>query len=172
MPWSRVVSRSRLVSLGLAALLLAIVVGTGSTRGGCTGSGGLVVGGVSSWGLHDSGLGNDARAHQLGDVGHGGLLLRGTVDLVGGNGSGQVLLVLLDLSLHLVQGGGGRDLGCHVCLDVGVDLLDSEAATCECRVSDQVWKRVKGSTGFLPKGPARALLRQRIVQMLPVEPEQ
>lgn len=49
--------------------------------------------------------------------------------LVGGDGGGEILLVLLDLLLNAVECLGGVDLGGDVGLRGGTGLLDGEAST-------------------------------------------
>ena len=62
------------------------------------------------------------------DRGCGSLALIAPLLLVGGDGGVQVLLVLLDLLLHAVEGLGGGDVRGDVCLGGGAGLLDGEAA--------------------------------------------
>lgn len=170
------------VALGGALLAVAragVGVGTGGGSGG-GGSGGVtrrVEGGVGGAGLDGGGLADDGRGDHLGDLVGGGDLGGGALVLVGGDGGGEVLLVLLDLRLHVLEGLGRGDLRGDVGLGLAVGLLDGEAATCGfARVSFSsslsLIKTLPGTWEILdvPKGPARALLRQRTVQMLPVEP--
>lgn len=109
-----------------ASVLVAVVGGSGSAgRGRSRGRRGS----VDSNRLDSGSLGGDGEAEQGLVVLDSGLLRRGAVHLVGSNGGGQVNLVLLDLVLHILQAGGGADLRSDVVLDVGVGLLDGEAAT-------------------------------------------
>lgn len=58
----------------------------------------------------------------------GGLALGTSLLLVGGDGGSEVLLVLLDLLLHAVEGLGRGDVSGDVGLGGGAGLLDGEAA--------------------------------------------
>lgn len=113
------------VAVVLVASVL-VAVGSGSGGRGCGRGRG---GGVDRNSLDSGGLAHNGKAEQglvaVDDV----QLLRGAVNLVGSNRSGQVNLVLLDLVLDRLQALNGTDLSSDVGLDVGVGLLDGKAAT-------------------------------------------
>lgn len=94
------------------------------------GSGGSWLGGVEGGGL-DGGLLDDGVLDVQGllDALVGGQALLASGLLVGGDGGGQVLLVLLDLLVNTVEGLGRVDLGGDVCLCGSAGLLDGEAST-------------------------------------------
>lgn len=63
------------------------------------------------------------------DIGEGLDGLGGASVLVRGDGAGKILLILEDLSLDLVVGQVGQDVGGGVDAGRGVGLLDGDAAT-------------------------------------------
>lgn len=119
-------------ALGRATVLLAGALGVrGGRRGSCRGGGGggaIGIGRVGGGRLHDLGLADDGRLDHGSDLGGGGELFGGAGVLVGGDGGRQVSLVELHLLLDGGLAGGGGDLRGDVGLDVGVGLLDGEAA--------------------------------------------
>lgn len=113
------------VLVALLAVAVVVVVASGSGGRGSRSGGG----GVDGGGLNGGGLAHDGDAEEL-LVALGDVELRlGAVDLVGSDRVGQVELVLLDLGLDGLEADVAGNLGRHVGLDVGVGLLDGEAAT-------------------------------------------
>lgn len=117
--------------VGVASVGVGVAsAGVGVTGGGARGVA-LLEGRVGGTGLDGRGLDGDAGDDAVLDLLGGGELLWGAVDLVCGDSDGEILLVLLDLGLDVLEGLGGGDLRGDVGLDVGVGLLDGEAAACD-----------------------------------------
>lgn len=122
-----------LLSVALVLVALGLLGSSRSRRGGGSRGGSRARGGTGGGGhggcLDGGGLAHDADAEHLVVARDGVQLGGGAVDLVGGDGGGQVDLVLLDLGLDPLEGLGGGDVGGHVGLGGGIGLLDGEAAT-------------------------------------------
>lgn len=119
-----VTSLSLTTGVGVSARV-SVVAGVG-----VAGSRGSRLGGVEGGGLDrrllDDGV-RDVEDLLDGLVGRQALGASGL--LVGGDGGGQVLLVLRDLLVNAVEGLCRADLGGDVCLRGGAGLLDGEAST-------------------------------------------
>lgn len=116
--------------LARAGTSVGVGTGGGSSGGGSGGGVTLLERGVGGAGLNGGGLADDGRGDHLVDLGGGGGLGRGAEVLVGGDGDGEVHLVLLDLRLHVLEALGRGDLRGNVGLGLAIGLLDGEAATC------------------------------------------
>lgn len=108
---------------GRVAVVTGVVVVVGSSaRGRLSG----IEGGGLDGRLFDDGV---LDVEDILDALVSGLALGASLLLVGGDGGGQVLLVLRDLLVDTIFGLGSVDLGGDVCLRGGTGLLDGEAST-------------------------------------------
>lgn len=118
--------------VGISAVLATALtsIATLSLRVVATGLGRSWLGEVDNGGLGGGLLDDGVRdVEDLLDALVGGQALLASGLLVGGDGGGQVLLVLCDLLLNTVEGLCRLDLGGDVCLLSAAGLLDSEAST-------------------------------------------